>query len=122
MTQTFRSGCPIASSLDTIGDKWSLVILRSMVMGADSFARLLAQPEGIATNILADRLRRMSEAGLIFLATPKRGRTPGRYRLTKAGAALIPVMQALALWGEAHLPERWKSPAAFHAARPEAFA
>ena len=62
---SFRSGCPIASALDVFGDKWTLVILRSMVMGASSYSDLLNQPEKIATNILADRLSRMEAAGLI---------------------------------------------------------
>ena len=52
----FRTGCPIASTLDIVGDRWSLVIIRSMVMGARSYSDFLAMPEKISTNILADRL------------------------------------------------------------------
>lgn len=118
----FRSGCPIASSLDLIGDKWSLVILRSMAMGATCFSELAAQPEKIATNILADRLARMTDAGLIVEHQPRRGVIRGRYIFTDKGAALLPVIQELARWGEAHLPERWKPPAQFYELSPDKLA
>lgn len=119
MTIPFRTGCPIASSLDLIGDKWSLVILRSMVMGASSYSDLLRQPEKIATNILADRLSRMEEAGLITQERARRGALRGAYRLTRKGSALLPVLQSLARWGEAHLPDRWQPPQSFYAMTAE---
>ena len=121
MTQ-FRSGCPIASVLDILGDKWSLVIIRSMVMGASSYSDFLCAPERISTNILAERLRRMEAAGLIEQSSIRRGATKGAYRLTSKGAALLPALQAIARWGEQHLPDRWKAPDTFYAARPENFA
>ncbi|TDH34849.1 transcriptional regulator [Pseudohoeflea suaedae] len=110
---TFRSGCPITSSLDIVGDKWTLVILRSMAMGATSFAELIALPEKIATNILASRLGRMEETGLIVCDQAGQGRRRGVYRLTRKGADLLPVVQALARWGETHLPDRWTVPEKF---------
>lgn len=113
----FRSGCPIASALDIVGDKWSLVIIRSMVMGASSFSDLLAAPEKIATNILAERLRRLEAAGLIVQARPRQGSIRGTYALTATGAGLILVVQALARWGHATIRERWTPPDAFYAAR-----
>ncbi len=115
----FRSGCPIASALDLVGDRWTLVLLRSMVMGARSYSDFLAQPERIATNILADRLRRMEETGLIARAEAAPGPARGAYVLTPKGAALLPVLQALARWGEAHIPGRWAAPERFYAARLE---
>ena len=60
-----RSGCPIATTLDLVGDKWSLVIVRDMVVGKKRFGEFLDSPEGITTNILANRLRRMEKAGLV---------------------------------------------------------
>jgi DNA-binding HxlR family transcriptional regulator len=110
----FRSGCPIASTLDIMGDKWTLVILRSMVMGARSYSDLLKQPEKIATNILADRLARMAEAGLIIEDRPRQGSIKGAYALTEKGAALLPVLQEVARWGETFLPDRWEAPRSFY--------
>lgn len=117
----FRSGCPIASALDIVGDRWSLLILRSMVVGAASYSDFLAAPERISTNILADRLRRLEEADLISQAYARQGSTRGAYALTRKGAALIPALQELARWGEAQLPDRWSPPERFYAARPEDF-
>lgn len=113
----FRSGCPIASSLDIVGDKWSLVIVRSLAMGATSYSDLARQPEKIATNILSDRLARLERSGIVRQTEAGRGRLPGRYGLTRKGADLLPVIQALARWGEAHLDDRWRPPARFYALR-----
>ena len=117
----FRTGCPIASALDIVGDKWSLVIIRSMVVGATSYSDLLAMPEKIATNILAERLRRLEDAGLIRQTHARQGATRGVYGLTAKGAALIPALQALARWGEDELPDRWMPPERFYSARPADF-
>ena len=117
----FRSGCPIASALDIVGDKWSLVIIRSMVVGASSYSDFLATPEKIATNILAERLRRLEEAGLIMQTQPRQGSIRGAYALTSKGAGLIPALQELARWGEANILDRWTSPERFYAARPDDF-
>lgn len=117
----FRSGCPIASALDIVGDKWSLVIIRSMVVGATSYSDLLATPEKIATNILAERLRRLESEGLIVQSQPRQGSIRGTYALTAKGARLIPALQELARWGEENIPDRWTSPARFYAARPADF-
>lgn len=121
MTQ-FRSACPIASALDIVGDKWSLVIIRSMVVGATSYSDLLSTPEKISTNILAERLRRLEDAGLIMQAQPRQGSIRGAYALTAKGAALIPALQELARWGETQIPGRWAPPERFYAARPGDFA
>ena len=110
-----RSGCPIASSLDLIGDRWSLVSLRDLLNGKSRYAEFLASPEGISTNILADRLAAMEADGLVtrqpYQLKPKRF----SYHLTPRGAAFLPVLQALCVWGNAHLPGTWTPPAAFMA-------
>ncbi|WP_202308214.1 winged helix-turn-helix transcriptional regulator [Mesorhizobium sp. L-8-10] len=118
---SYRSGCPIASALDLVGDRWSLVILRSMVMGATSYSELLSEQERIATNILAGRLRQLEQAGLIVRTRTRQGTVSGAYALTEKGAALIPTLQALARWGETYIPDRWTPPDRFYAARPEDF-
>lgn len=115
----FRSGCPIASTLDIVGDRWSLVILRSMVMGARSFSDLLAMPEGISTNILSERLKRLEQTGIIKLSEKGSGSKRGAYRLTRSGAELLPVLKSLAAWGERNLPDRWTIPARFKAMDPD---
>lgn len=117
----FRTSCPIASALDIVGDKWSLVIIRSMVVGATSYSDFLAMAEKIATNILAERLQRLESAGLIRQTQARQGATRGAYALTAKGAALIPALQALARWGEEELPDRWAPPERFYAARPADF-
>ena len=57
----FRSGCPIATTLDMIGDKWTLVLIRDMLVSKKRYQEILASPEGITTNILASRLKRMEK-------------------------------------------------------------
>jgi DNA-binding HxlR family transcriptional regulator len=115
----FRSGCALSSALDLVGDKWSLLILRGLFVGWSRYREFLAAPEGISTNILADRLKRLEAHGLI---TRESGSAGGpSYRLTRAGADLLPTMQALALWGHANLPERWAPPDWFLGAKPGDF-
>ena len=118
---THRSNCPIASALDIVGDKWSLVIIRALLMGASSYSDFLDQPEKIATNILAERLRRLEDEGLILRASDRKGSIRGGYALSAKGAGLIPVLQELARWGEVNIPDRWTPPARFYAAKPEDF-
>jgi DNA-binding HxlR family transcriptional regulator len=115
----FRSDCPIASALDLVGDRWSLVVIRNLMLGARSYRDFLAGPEKIATNILADRLARLEAAGLVEAAPPRSSGARGGYRLTRAGAELLPVLQRLAIWGEAHLPGRKQTPDWFLKAAPE---
>lgn len=116
--QDFRSGCPIASTLDLVGDRWTLVILRDLVNGKARYKDFLGGPERIASNILAARLTAMESAGLVksrlYQVRPKRY----EYQLTSKGAALLPVLQAISRWGEAQLPGRWKAPATFMKKRP----
>lgn len=98
-----RSPCPVACTLDLVGDKWTLLIVRDLACGKRQFKELAASPEGIATNILADRLRKLVAAGLVEpCAMPD---APGRsaYRLTPRGRSLGPVVAAIATWGLAHL-------------------
>jgi DNA-binding HxlR family transcriptional regulator len=119
MEQTYRSACPVASALDVVGDKWSLVIVRSMLAGATRYGDFLAAPEKISTNILADRLRRLEAADIIARIGEEASRP--RYRLTRKGADLLPAIQALARWGCAHLEGRWRPPDWFEQASPAEF-
>jgi len=109
----FRSGCPIASTLDLVGDRWTLVILRDLINGKSKFAEFLDSPEHIASNILTARLAQMEENGLVRAELYERKPRRYAYRLTKKGAAFVPVLQAICRFGCEELPNRWTPPERF---------
>ena len=97
----FRSDCPISSSLDIWGDKWSLLIIRNMMFyDLNTYGEFLNAPEKIATNILADRLLKLEEAGLITKEEHPESKAKILYKLTPMGISLIPVMTEISLWGD----------------------
>ncbi|MDQ2834716.1 MAG: helix-turn-helix transcriptional regulator [Acidobacteriota bacterium] len=90
-------------SLEIFGDRWSLLIVRDlMVRGYRTFREFLESGEGIATNILADRLRRLAEAGILTSEVEKTDARKVNYRLTEKGIDLAPVLLDLLLWGARH--------------------
>jgi DNA-binding HxlR family transcriptional regulator len=98
-----RSGCPVNISLEVFGDRWSLLIVRDlMVRGFRAFQDFLDSGEGIATNILADRLRRLQEAGIVEAERDPHDGRRVNYRLTQKGIDLAPVMLELLIWGAQH--------------------
>jgi DNA-binding HxlR family transcriptional regulator len=99
-----RSACAIANSLDIVGDKWSLLVVRDLLHGKHTYGELARSPEGIPTNILAERLKRLESAGII-VSTPYQQR-PVRYAytLTPKGSALGEVLLAFVRWGKQHIP------------------
>jgi DNA-binding HxlR family transcriptional regulator len=100
-----RSGCPINLTLEVVGDTWSLLIIRDMIFGnRRHFRELLRSEEAIASNILADRLRRLVEAGIITKAEDPTHRQKALYSLTEQGIALLPVLAQMAAWGRKYLP------------------
>ena len=99
-----RSDCPIACSLDVIGDRWTLVIVRDLFRGKHRFSEFLDSGEGIKTNILAERLKRLERAGLVERTAYQEHPPRYEYHLTGAGRALAPVVKAIYAWGEAHAP------------------
>jgi DNA-binding HxlR family transcriptional regulator len=98
--QQRRSSCPINASLEVLGDRWSLLIVRDMLFGgARTYKDFQASDESIATNVLADRLTKLQDAGII---TSERNPEDGRshiYRLTPKGIDLVPVLMELSAWG-----------------------
>ena len=99
---TRRSSCPVSISLDIFGDRWSLLIVRDlMVRGYRTFSEMEHDGDGIATNILADRLRRLEAAGILGAEPALDGRS-SIYRLTEKGIALGPVMLELLIWSARH--------------------
>lgn len=100
-----RSGCPINLSLEVFGDKWSLLILRDMMFGGKRhFRKLLRSEEGISSNILADRLRKLLGEGMITRADDPSHKQKAIYSLTEKSIALVPVFAHLGAWGRRHLP------------------
>src|ERR1700730_4747281 len=102
-----RSGCPINATIEVIGDRWSLLVLRDVMFGNRRHFRELQRrsEEGIASNILADRLRRLGGGGRLTREDVGRGRR-ATYSLTEAAIELVPVMAALGSWGLRHRPTR----------------
>jgi len=98
-----RSGCPLNASIEMLGDRWSLLIIRDMMLrGSRTFKEFLNSYERPATNILADRLRRLEFYGII---TTRADPTDGRkliYLLTPKGLDLAPVLTEMVLWAAAH--------------------
>ena len=121
MTVAFRSQCPVASALDLFGDKWTLVVIRTIFAGRHRYGELAAIPERISTNILADRLARLEELGLISKREYQSNPTRHEYHLTRSGADLLPVLQAFAAWSAKHIPDRWGSPKWFDEGTPSDF-
>lgn len=100
-----RSGCPVSLSLETVGDRWSLLVIRDlMVRGYRTFTEFQESGEGIATNILADRLHTLQAAGIITAQTEQSDARKVNYRLTEKGIDLAPVLLELLVWGARHEP------------------
>lgn len=101
-----RSGCPINLSLEVFGDRWSLIILRDIIFGGRRrFRELLMQSEeGIASNILADRLKRLMAEGLLTKADDPTHKQKAIYSLTEAAIQLVPILAHLGAWGRRWLP------------------
>ncbi len=99
------TGCPFAYALDVFGDRWSLLIIRDMLLqGFRTYGQFLSSGEGIATNILADRLAHLEANGLIRKQRdPENGRRY-LYHLTEKGADLAPLMLEIARWGAKYDP------------------
>lgn len=103
MATKTRSVCPVACALDVIGDKWTLLVIRDLACGKRHFGEFCRSPEGIATNILADRLERLVAHGLVEKHVPDDGSGRDAYRLTEKGKSLGPVVAAVARWGLANI-------------------
>src|SRR4051812_8674509 len=101
MSDDHRSGCPINLTLEVVGDKWSLLIIRDIIFGGRRHFRemLLKSEEGIASNILADRLRMLVDQGIITKAEDPSHKQKSIYSLTEQGIALLPILAQMGAWG-----------------------
>jgi DNA-binding HxlR family transcriptional regulator len=101
----YRSTCPIANVLDIVGDKWTLLVVRDLLLlGKRRYGEFQASPEAIPTNILAERLKRLEAAGLVKKEFYQDNPPRAEYFLTRKGADLGPVLQAMGQWGQKYLP------------------
>ncbi|MBT3536647.1 MAG: helix-turn-helix transcriptional regulator [Rhodospirillaceae bacterium] len=105
-----RSGCPIATTLDLLGDRWTLVIVRDMLTGKKRFSEFMDSPERITTNILTSRLADMEASGLVERSPYQKRPTRFEYGLTEKGLGLLPILQEVCRWGNRHMPETWVPP------------
>lgn len=94
-----RSACVIANTLDRVGDKWTLLLVRDMLAGKSTYGQFIESPERIPTNILADRLKRLEQFGIIARSAYQERPVRYAYALTESGRQLGRVLRALADWG-----------------------
>jgi DNA-binding HxlR family transcriptional regulator len=94
-----RSPCPVACSLDILGDRWTLLVIRDLFLGRARFKDFTAAPEAIPTNILSDRLERLLDSGIIGQIPASDGTKRLAYELTEKGRALGPLLKAMRDWG-----------------------
>ncbi|GAA0714844.1 helix-turn-helix domain-containing protein [Dokdonella soli] len=99
-----RSPCAAASTLDIVGDKWSLLVIRDLLRGKKTYGELQESYERIPTNILADRLRRLEEAGIIEKSAYQERPVRFAYALTAKGTDMGDILLALVRWGKKHIP------------------
>ena len=106
----WRSVCPICSGLDVLGDKWTMLIIRDLIIhGPMTYSDLLESPEHISTNILADRLNLLLSLKLIERIHPEKSARNNAFQLTVSGAALRPVLESLGVWAQTHLKKFHKN-------------
>ena len=106
MKKEFRSGCPISSALDVIGDKWSLLIIRDMlVKHKKTFKEISDSDEKIAPSILSARLKLLESYKLIFKTKVPDNKKENIYLLTEKGIRLTPIIIEFSLWGETNMRE-----------------
>lgn len=99
MPKSYKQYCPIAHALDTVGERWSLLVIRELMHGPQRYTDLLEHLDGCGTNILAARLRSLEEEGIVRRRTLPPPAASRVYELTDAGRQLQPVLQALCNWG-----------------------
>jgi DNA-binding HxlR family transcriptional regulator len=94
-----RSPCPLACSLDIFGDRWTLLVIRDLMLGKTRFKDFTASPEHIPTNILTDRLGRLLHHEMVERVADAGGSKHPAYQLTAKGRSLLPILGAIRDWG-----------------------
>ncbi len=101
MTRTYETQqhCPVARSLDILGDRWTLLVIRDLGLGRTKFGEFLDSLEGISPNLLSDRLKRLEDAAIVTRVFYSEHPPRAEYQLTEKGEALRPVIEAIYAWG-----------------------
>jgi DNA-binding HxlR family transcriptional regulator len=99
-----RSPCPVACALDLVGDRWTLLIVRDLLLGKKRYGDFVKSPERIPTNTLAERLKRLEREGLVARVLYSEHPPRAEYRLTPKGRELGRAVDVLATWGLKHFP------------------
>ncbi len=102
MTKPYNQVCPIARTLDIVGDRWTMLIVRDLFMGRTRFSQLLEGAPGPPSKLLSDRLKKLEEHGLIERVVYSQHPLRAEYHLTEEGRSLAPVLDAIARWGVDH--------------------
>jgi len=97
-----RSDCPVSYALDFFGDKWTFLIIRDLVDGKKFYKDFLNSKEGIATNILSDRLKKLEANGIVVWQVYEKLKTKKEYSLTEKGKDLIPILIDIIVWSDKH--------------------
>ncbi len=103
--ESYRSPCPVARTLDLIGDKWTLLVIRDLLLGCHTYGEFANSMEAIPTNILADRLKKLVDAKLVEKRPYQTNPPRYEYHLTKAGKDLKGVVLSMVKWGLKHVPD-----------------
>lgn len=110
-TPDLRSECPIAGALDLLGDRWTLLVLRDvLLLGKSRFQEFQESPEGISSNTLTERLERLECHGLLAREVYQERPQRHRYVATPKGRDLLPLLREAALWGMRHVPGTMQLP------------
>ena len=99
-----RSHCPVANVLDLFGDKWTLLVVRDLILGKTRYNEFAQSDEGIPTNVLADRLKRLEMAGVVVKKAYSDKPLRYQYELTEKGKDLVPMLEAMVAWAGKHVP------------------
>ncbi len=106
MKNLFRCGCPVTTVIDVLGDKWTLVIIKQMLLqGKQTFKDFTESEEAIATNVLSSRMRKLLDLGLVLKTKLPSNHKTVYYHLTEKGISLAPVIIEMVSWGNTHLRE-----------------
>ena len=99
-----QESCPVARTLNVVGDRWTILVLRELSWGPKRYSKLLEALDGISTNLLADRLKKLEDAGMVTQVLYREHPPRFEYRLSEKGRAFVPVLKALRNYGEAWEP------------------
>lgn len=102
MAKSYNQTCPIARTLDIIGDRWTLLIIRDLFMGKTRFKEFLASSPALPSKLLSDRLKKLEHHGLVERVVYSQHPLRAEYRLTDEGRSLAPVIEEIVRWGLDH--------------------